>query len=165
LREAAFAHLVDPDDESFLCPDDMPEAIASFCRKTEQAAPSAPGAFVRTILESLALKYRFVIRDLEQLIGHPIDRIRVIGGGSKNRLLNQFTANATGKAVLAGPVEATALGNIGVQMLATGAARSLGEVRGIIERSFATEVFHPLDADKWNDHAERFRHYCECAYA
>ena len=164
-HEAEFVHLVDPDDESFLSPANMPAAIASFCSKTQQPAPSSPGTFVRTILESLALKYRLVVRDLEDVTGQPIDQIRVIGGGSKNRLLNQFTANATGKRVLAGPVEATALGNVAVQMLATGAASSLQEVRDIIDRSFSTEIFDPVDADKWNDRAERFRQYCECTYA
>ncbi|MGA2414264.1 MAG: rhamnulokinase family protein [Candidatus Sulfotelmatobacter sp.] len=160
-----FAHLVDPDDESFLAPHDMPSAIASFCAKTQQPCPSTPGAFVRTILESLALKYSLVVRELERLTGQSILRIRVIGGGSKNRLLNQFTANATGLQVLAGPAEATALGNVGVQMLATGAASSLQQVRDLIESSFPPEVFHPLDTEKWNDQAERFRQYCECAYA
>lgn len=140
----AFQHRVDPDDPRFLNPSDMPAAIAEFCRETDQAAPAGPGAMTRAILESLALKYRLVIQDLESITHQTISRIRVIGGGSKNRLLNQFTADATGKQVVAGPAEATALGNIAVQMAATGCAASLMEAREIIERSFALEIFEPL---------------------
>jgi rhamnulokinase len=164
-REPAFRHLVDPDDESFLRASDMPGAIDEFCRKTHQASPPSPGAYVRCVLESLALKYRLVLRSLEQLCGKPIAQIRVIGGGSKNRLLNQFTADATGKRVIAGPAEATALGNIAVQILATGEAASLGEVRALVDRSFPTEVFEPVETDKWERHTERFEQYCEMIYA
>jgi rhamnulokinase len=161
----AFAHLVDPDDEVFLHPTDMLTAIDQFCRKTHQPAPATPGAYVRCILESLALKYRLVLRSLEQLCGKHIDQVRVIGGGSKNRLLNQFTADATGKRVLAGPAEATALGNIAMQILATGEASSLPQVRGIIDRSFPTEVIDPVETDKWEHQTERFEQYCEMTYA
>jgi len=97
--------------------------------------------------------------------GQKIDQIRVIGGGSKNRLLNQFTAEATGRHVLAGPAEATALGNAAIQILATGRATSLAEVRAIIDRSFPTEVFDPTDPGKWDREAERFQHYSEMIYA
>jgi len=164
-REPAFRHLVDPDDESFLRAPDMPGAIDEFCRKTHQASPPSPGAYVRCVLESLVLKYRLVLRSLEQLSEKPIQQIRVIGGGSKNRLLNQFTADATGKRVIAGPAEATALGNISVQILATGEAASLGEVRALVDRSFPTEVFEPVETDKWERHTERFEQYCEMIYA
>ena len=164
-KENGFDHLVDPDHESFLRPSDMPGAIEEFCRRTGQPLPTSPAAFVRSILESLAFKYRLVLRSLEQLTGQRIERIRVIGGGSKNRLLNQFTANATGRRVLAGPAEATALGNIGMQILATGSASSLEEMRAIIDHSFATEVFEPRDCDKWDRHVERFSQYCENIYA
>lgn len=164
-RESAFSCLIDPDDDSFLRPDDMPVAIDEFCAKTHQAAPSSPGMYVRTILESLALKYRVVLKNIEQLTGQQIRHIRVIGGGSKNRLMNQLTADATGKRVLAGPAEATALGNAGVQVLATGGASSLQEVRAIIDRSFPTEIFERSGTDVWERQAERFQHYCECIYA
>jgi len=164
-REAAFAHLVDPDDQAFLLPADMLAAIDGFCRKTHQATPATPGGYVRCILESLALKYRLVLGSLEELCGKRIAQIRVIGGGSKNRLLYQFTADATGRRVLAGPTEATALGNIGIQILATGEASSLQEVRAIIDRSFPTEVFEPVETDKWERQTERFEHYCEMTYA
>lgn len=164
-RAPAFAHLVDPDDESFLRATDMPTAISEFCKKTHQPAPATEGAYVRCVLESLALKYRLVVGNLEQLCGKRIHQIRVIGGGSKNRLLNQFTADATGRRVLAGPAEATALGNVAIQILATGEASSLREVRAIVDRSFPTEVFEPLDTDNWLRHTERFEQYCEIMYA
>jgi rhamnulokinase len=164
-REPGFAHLVDPDDESFLRPTDMLGAIDDFCKRTHQPAPATPGVYVRCVLESLALKYRLVLRHLEQLCGRRIEQIRVIGGGSKNRLLNQFTADATGRRVLAGPAEATALGNIAIQILATGEASSLKEVRAIVDRSFPTEIFEPLESDKWERQSERFEQYCEIIYA
>ncbi|MGA9527060.1 MAG: rhamnulokinase family protein [Terriglobales bacterium] len=164
-REAAFTYLVDPDDQAFLRAPDMLAAIDVFCRKTHQPSPATCGAYVRCVLESLALKYRLVLRSLEQIIGKRIETIRVIGGGSKNRLLNQFTADATGTTVLAGPAEATVLGNIAIQILATGGASSLGEVRAIVDRSFPTETFAPLHTDQWDRQAERFEHYCETVYA
>jgi rhamnulokinase len=164
-HEPAFAHLVDPDDESFLRPTDMSAAIADFCKKTHQPAPETPGAHVRCVLESLALKYAVVLRRLEQLCGRRIEQIRVIGGGSKNQLLNQFTADATGRRVLVGPAEATALGNIAMQVLATGQASSLQEVRAIVERSFSTEIFEPRETDTWERHTQRFEQYCEMTYA
>lgn len=164
-REPSFRSLVDPDDESFLRATDMPRAIDQFCARTHQPAPSTPGAYARAILESLALKYRLVLRNLEQVCKKKFTQIRVIGGGSKNRLLNQFTAGATGRRVLAGPAEATALGNIAIQILATGEASSLAEVRTIVERSFLTEVFEPLETDEWDRQAERFQQYTETIYA
>jgi rhamnulokinase len=163
--ETPFRHLVDPDEETFLRPDDMQTAIDKFCSRTHQTAPIGPGAYVRTILESLAFKYRLVLRNLEHVTGKRFGQIRIIGGGSKNRLLNQLTADATGRRVLAGPAEATALGNIAIQILATGSASSLAEVRAIVDRSFPTEVFEPLDTDKWDQHVERFEQYCGSIYA
>lgn len=163
--ETPFASLVDPDDESFLRPASMPAAIDAFCMRTDQPLPKTHGAYVRAICESLAFKYRLVIRHLETLIDRPIEKIRIIGGGSRNRLLNQFTADATGKQVLAGPAEATAIGNVAMQILATAGASSLREVRAIVDRSFPAEVFSPLDADRWNQSAERFEHYCGVVHA
>jgi rhamnulokinase len=164
-RADSFHCLVDPDHGSFLRPADILGAIDQFCARTHQPSPKSPGAYVRAILESLAFKYRLVLHNLEQLTGKRIKRIRVIGGGSKNHLLNQLTADATGRKVLAGPAEATALGNVAIQILATGGATSLEEVRNNIDRSYPAAVFDPLDTDKWDRHAERFEHYCEAGYA
>ncbi len=164
-REDSFRCLVDPDHGSFLRPSDMPAAIDQFCAKTHQPSPKSVGGYVRAILESLAFKYRLVLHNLEQLIGRRIHQIRVIGGGSKNRLLNQMTADATGRKLLAGPAEATALGNVAIQILATGGASSLKEVRQIIDRSYPVEGFEPLNTVKWDRHADRFEQYCEAVYA
>jgi rhamnulokinase len=156
-REAAFLAFVDPDDPAFLNPENMPRAIDEFCVKTGQRAPQSPAAYARAILESLALKYRVVLESLEEITGRRFREIRIIGGGSRNRVLNQFTADATGRAVIAGPVEATALGNIAMQMLATGAVSSLAEARAAIERSFPTERFEPPSMGDWDDAYRRFR--------
>jgi rhamnulokinase len=164
-REPGFRHLVDPDDGSFLLPDDMPAAIDRFCVRTDQPTPTSPNGYTRAILESLALKYRLVLRDLEAVTGRHIEQLRVIGGGSKNRVLNQFTADATGIRVVAGPAEATAVGNIAVQILATGEVSSLAEARAIIDRSFPTETFDPRDSEPWHKEAGRFQQYCGLAYA
>ncbi len=164
-REIPFRHLVDPDDESYLRPADMLADIEKFCVRTHQPIPHEPGAYVRTVLESLAFKYRMVLRNLEQVSGKSIAQIRIIGGGSKNRLLNQLTADATGRRVLAGPAEATALGNVAIQVLATGGASSLKEVRAMVDRSFPTEVFEPIEPGKWDQQAERFEQYCGSIYA
>jgi rhamnulokinase len=164
-REPAFAHLVDPDDELFLHPESMLIAIDQFCSRTHQPAPPNPGAYVRCVLESLALKYRLTLRNLEQVCGRRVEQVRVVGGGSKNRLLNQFTANATGRRLVVGPAEATALGNIAIQLLGTREASSLKEVRNIVDRSFPTEIIEPTETDKWEHHFQRFEHYCEMTYA
>jgi rhamnulokinase len=164
-REVPFQHLVNPDDEGFLRPSDMLTAINQFCTRTHQPVPSSPGGYVRAILESLAFKYRLVLRNLEQVSGQRIAQIRVIGGGSKNRVLNQFTADATGRRILAGPAEATALGNVAVQILATGEATTLQDVRAIVDRSFPTEIYEPVDTDKWDKEVNRFQQYSELTYA
>jgi len=155
----AFRSIVDPDSGLFLSPADMTAAIDEYCRKTGQPCPDSPGAYTRTILESLALKYKAILRDMASVTGQRTEQIRVIGGGSKSRLLNQFTADATGNRVLAGPTEAAVLGNIGVQMLATGTAGSLEEMRAIVERSFPVDVYEPRDTEAWSQAAVRFEQY------
>jgi len=159
----AFASLVDPDHPAFLNPTDMPAEIARYCRRTSQPEPSGPPAFARAILESLAMKYRAVLESMEGLTGRRVEQIRIVGGGSRNRLLNQFTADATGRTVLAGPIEATALGNIAMQMLATGAVSSLTEARAVIDRSFPVERFEPSATDRWDEPYRRFQQYLEAA--
>ena len=160
----AFLSLFDPDDPRFLHPTDMPGAIADYCRGTGQRQPDTPGEYARAILESLAFKYRVVLEMLEDLTGDPITEIQIIGGGSRNRLLNLFTAEATGRTVVAGPVEATALGNIAVQMVATGAVASIAEARRVIEHSFPTDRVEPAAPDRWDAHYRRFKQYAEaCA--
>src|SRR5262249_41220471 len=160
-----FRSLIDPDHGAFERPDDMPAAIAEYCRMTGQPAPERPAEYVRVILESLSFKYRVVLESLEEVTGTKFREIRVVGGGARNRLLNQFNADAAGRTVVAGPAEATALGNIALQMLATGAAASLDDSRAIVERSFPTERFEPHGADRWNQQYARFLEYVELTCA
>lgn len=155
-----FRHVIDPDDPCFVRPEAMTEAINAYCHRTDQPAPATPGAFFRTVLESLTLKYRLVLEELESLTATRFDVIRVIGGGSQNDLLNQFTADATGRVVLAGPAEATALGNLVMQMVGMGMVASLDEARELIERSFPPRRFEPADTAKWEGAYSKLQSYC-----
>ncbi len=157
--EPAFHHLVDPDDPSFTRPEDMTTAIADYCRRTCQSAPATPGAYVRAVLESLALKYRVVLEQLESLTGVHVAQIRVIGGGSQNALLNQFTADATGRLVIAGPAEATALGNLAMQMVGMGMVESLDTARDLIEHSFPPRRFEPVGSAAWDNAYAQFKSF------
>jgi rhamnulokinase len=152
-----FAAIIDPDDHGFLNPPDMPEAIAAFCTRTGQAPPEGPAATTRCILESLALKYRFVLERLRQLCPKPVRRLHVIGGGARNRLLSQFAANATGLPVVTGPVEATAVGNMLVQAYALGHVSSPAEIRAVVRRSFELERFEPQQTPEWQRAYERLK--------
>ena len=151
-----FAALVDPDDPSFLAPGDMPARLAAFCTRTGQPSPGDEGAFVRCALESLALKYRWTIERLEAILGTTIRTIHVVGGGSRNALLCQFTADACGRPVHAGPVEATAVGNVLMQAMARGRIGSLADARAVVARSFPVTTYEPRDASAWDDAAGRF---------
>jgi rhamnulokinase len=130
-------------DPRFLAPGEMPRKIADYCRETSQPVPQGLGAFTRTILESLAQACAETLRELERVTGQRFERLHIVGGGSRNRLLNQLTANAAGVPVLAGPAEATATGNVLVQALALGHLTSAAQVRRVVEKSFATEQFLP----------------------
>ena len=138
----------------------MPEAIAAFCAKSGQPTPSTPSAFVRAILESLALKYRLVLESLEKITGASFETIHVVGGGSQNDLLNQFTADATGRHVFAGPVEATALGNLAMQMVGSGVISSLEKARDVLAASFSPRVFEPKSRHGWDEAYQRFYGIC-----
>ncbi len=152
-----FAAFIDPDATDFQSPANMVDAVAAFCRRTGQVAPADPGARTRMILESLALKYRLVKESLAQVTGKPIDRIYIVGGGSQNHLLNQFTADALNCTVVAGPVEAASIGNIIMQLYALGETRSLTEGRALVRHSFATKTFNPESAGAWDDAWGRFQ--------
>ncbi len=156
-KSSPFRTFIDPDAPDFQAPADMPAAIAAFCRRTGQTEPTDPGEFARVIFESLALKYRFVKESLAQVTGRPVDRIYIVGGGSQNHLLNQFTADALNCTVVAGPVEATSLGNIIMQLYALGEIRSPGEGRSLIRRSFETKIFEPTNPGAWDDAYARFQ--------
>ncbi|MBN2003518.1 MAG: rhamnulokinase [Anaerolineae bacterium] len=152
----AFGAFIAPGDDSFLAPGDMQSRIAAFCERTGQPAPESRGAMLRTILESLALEYRWVVEKLDELTGKGLETIHVIGGGSQNMLLNQFTANATNRKVVIGPVEATALGNVLVQAIALGHIRNIHEGRWIIGQSSALRAVSPHDKDSWDAAYERY---------
>jgi rhamnulokinase len=146
-----FHSLVDPTAADFLAPGEMPARIGRYCLQRGQPAPTGVGGFVRCALESLALAYRQAIGQLEQALGYSLEAIHIVGGGSQNRLLNQFTADATGKPVIAGPVEATAAGNLLVQAMALGRLSSLSEARQLVRRSFPLETFEPGRQEAWDE--------------
>lgn len=151
-----FGSLVLSGDARFLAPENMPARIQLFCQETGQPVPETKGAIVRCALESLALEYRRVAKSVDNLLGKWHATIHVIGGGSQNALLNQFTANATGRTVVAGPVEATAIGNLMVQAQALGYFKSLEAGRAIVKRSFDVNLFHPENEASWDDMYDRY---------
>ena len=152
-----FAAVVDPDDESFLAPGDMPARILQFCQQTGQRPPENEGGLVRTVLESLALRYRDVLESIEEILGKRLECIHVVGGGIQNRLLCQFTATATQRPVIAGPLEATAIGNLMMQALGKGDVSSVEEARQVVRHSFQPEIYDPGDPEGWDHAYERFQ--------
>jgi len=152
----AFESVIDPDHGSFANPESMTQAIRNYCRATGQKEPESHAAFVRCIFESLALKYKYVLGILNRLAPFSIEKLHVIGGGSKNPLLNQFTANAIGIPVLAGPAEATAIGNIMIQAKAAGCVDSLQEMRSIIRESVLLDEYLPENAQAWSEAYHQF---------
>jgi rhamnulokinase len=154
-----FVNLVDPDDPGFILPASMPAALAEFCRRTGQPAPDGVGATVRCALESLALRYRWVLEKLEALTGKRLEVIHVVGGGCQNELLCQLTADACDRPVLAGPVEATAAGNVLVQALGLRALRSLADAREVVRQSFEVRPYAPRDPGAWDGPYQRFLGY------
>jgi rhamnulokinase len=135
--------IIDPDDAHFANPPDMPAAIQAFCRESNQPVPQSEGALVRCALESLAAKYGVVLAGLEELAGNKIDVIHIVGGGSRNPLLNQLAANRCGRRIVAGPVETTALGNVLSQARAAGELKSLADMRQVVRSSSELQVFEP----------------------
>jgi rhamnulokinase len=152
----AFQAVIDPDDAAFLAPADMPGAIQAYCARTGQPVPQEPGAIVRVALEGLALRYRWVTERLEALLGRRYPVLHVVGGGSQNGLLSQFAADVLQRPVVAGPVEATALGNVALQAVAVGAAPSLADVRRAIRDSYAVQRYAPGDGFGWDAAYARF---------
>jgi rhamnulokinase len=152
----AFGPLVSLKGNRFLPPGDMPGRLQAFCAETGQVVPETKGEIVRCALESLALEYRWVAQRLEELAGRPLPTVHIFGGGSQNRLLNQFTADATGRTVVAGPVEATAIGNVLVQALGLGHIASLAEGRALVRRSFPVETYEPDAPAAWDGAYQRY---------
>lgn len=152
-----FRSLIDPDDPIFLPPGDMPARIVEFCKRTGQPVPETPGQFMRAVYESLALKYRLSLESMTALSGKRYERLHIIGGGTQNRLLCQMTADALGRVVIAGPVEATAMGNAIVQLIALGEIGNLAQAREIVSRSVETVTYEPRETGAWDDAYGRFQ--------
>lgn len=147
---------IDPDAQDFLAPKDMPEAICEFCKRTGQAVPENEGAILRCALESLAMKFRHVLGMCEQLNGAAIKTIHIVGGGTQNRQLCQAAADACGRRVVTGPIEATAIGNLMMQAVAAGDVGGIAQAREVIKNSFPVEEYEPQNTEAWNDAWQRF---------
>ena len=163
MQAPAFKAILDVDDACFLAPGDMPARIQAYCAKSGQPVPEGKGEISRVIYESLALKYRWAIERLEKdMLKKPIEALHIVGGGSKNALLNRFTAEAIKRPVIAGPDEGTIIGNLLVQAQALGAISGIRELREVVENSFPTKTFLPeTDGKAWDEAYQRYLKVCE----
>lgn len=163
MQAPAFKAILDVDDACFLAPGDMPARIQAYCAKSGQPVPEGKGEISRVIYESLALKYRWAIERLEEdMLKKPIEALHIVGGGSKNALLNRFTAEAIKRPVIAGPDEGTIIGNLLVQAQALGAISGIRELREVVENSFPTKTFLPeTDGKAWDEAYQRYLKVCE----
>jgi len=153
-----FESLIDPDYEAFQTPGNMPEKIRDYCRMTNQPVPETKGEIIRCIAQSLAFRYRYTIENMEKVTGRKFSVINIVGGGIKDKMICRFTANATKRAVHAGPVEATSIGNVLVQAMASGAIKDLTEARKIVKNSFDITLYEPQDSEAWD---EAYKKWCE----
>ncbi len=149
--------IINPDDPLFATPGNLPGRIAEYCKKTGQHVPENPGEIMRCIFESLALRYRWTVEKIDEIKGTKTPFINVVGGGTKETLLSQFTADACGRPVYAGPVEATAIGNISAQAIAAGEIKNVAEAREVIRNSFPIEYYEPNHPETWDDGFARFK--------
>jgi rhamnulokinase len=156
IESAPLKSIVNPDHPALNAPSNMPEAIRKLCRESGQPAPESEGAVIRCGMESLALKYRQVLGYLEELTGSPIATIHILGGGTQNKALCQMTADACNRRVVAGPIEATAIGNVMLQAVAAGEIGSIADAREIIRASFAVEEYEPQNVSPWDDAFAKF---------
>jgi sugar (pentulose or hexulose) kinase len=152
-----FRSLINPDYYTFATPGNMPEKIRDYCRMTNQPVPETVGEIVRCIEESLALKYRLTVESIEKLNGRKTQKINVVGGGSKDAFLSQMTANACGIPVVAGPDEATSIGNLMMQAIAAGEVADLAQAREVVRNSFALKTYEPTsDREAWDAAFDKF---------
>jgi sugar (pentulose or hexulose) kinase len=156
-RAKPFTAFIDPDDEGFYNPPDMQRAITDYCKRTSQETPRDRATALRVVYESLALKYRQVNEQITSVCGIPSRVVHIVGGGCRNELLNQCTADATGMPVVAGPEEATAVGSIAVQAIATGLFPRLGSALSAMLSTFGIKRYAPSQTDLWNRQYERFK--------
>ncbi len=152
-----FASLIDPDYHTFQTPGNMPKRIREYCEKTGQKVPETKGEVVRCIAQSLAFKYRQTVEGMEEVTGNKYNVVNIVGGGIKDKMICQFTANATKRKVSTGPVEATSIGNVVVQAMAMGAIKDLKEGRQVIKNSFDIKVYEPQDSDAWDAAYEQWK--------
>lgn len=159
LAEAAkpFQAFIDVDDESFYSPGNMPQKVIAYCEKTGQKAPSDMGSIVRLIMESLALKYRSAVEGLEAIIGKKVPTLHIVGGGCKNTMLSRYTANLLNRPVTAGPIEATAIGNVMAQLIALKEVKDLQQAKEVVKRSFPAEEYLPQDTERWDQAYTRYQ--------
>jgi len=155
-RAAPFQAIIEPDYDGFLRPGDMPARIQDFCRMTDQAVPQDKGDIIRCALEGIAFKYRWVLERVEELLGHRLEPLHIVGGGTQNQLLSQLTADAIGRRVVTGPIEATATGSIIMQAMALGQVASLEEGRQVVRNSFEVVSFEPTGDPGWDDAYPRY---------
>ena len=158
-----FTAFINPDHPDFAQPCDMPARIAAFCKRTGQRVPKAPGEFARVVYESLALRYREVFGELEALTGKSYPALHIVGGGCRESLLNQYTADALQRPVLAGPIEATAIGNVLMQMIALKRLPSLAAGRALVRTSFGCTPVQPGPATGWDEAYARFQQIKQAA--
>ncbi|MBX6354737.1 MAG: rhamnulokinase [Micromonosporaceae bacterium] len=149
--------VVDVDHPSFVRPGDMPGRVRDYCRATGQPVPATVGEVARCVLEGLALRYRTAFESIVEVTGRPTTLVHIVGGGSRNELLNQLTADVTGLPVRTGPVEATSMGNLLVQLVALGELSGLDDVRGVVRRGGSGRLVEPRDPGPWAEHYARFR--------
>lgn len=157
LEAEPFRSLIDPNADVFIAPGNMPQRIAEFCRESGQPVPETPGQIMRCALDSLALRYRLALDEIETITGKSIDILHLVGGGVKNVILAQCTANAVQRPVIAGPIEATAIGNLVGQAMATGDIPSLTAARALVKRSFQSRTYTPRDTDAWERGYDKYR--------
>ena len=161
LSAPAFHSMINPDDPCFANPPSMLKAIDEYCENHGIPKPEDDAQVARTIMESLALRYRTVFGWLREVAPFPLDVLHIIGGGCQNELLNQWTSNAIGVPVLAGPTEATAIGNIMMQFKAIGLVNGIGEMRQLISKATPLKRFEPQDGEAWNKAYQRYVACCE----
>jgi len=157
MNVPSFMSFIDPDHSAFLTSGNLPERIKDYCRTTNQKVPQSIGEIVKCVNQSLAMKYRYSLEELESCTGKKYSKLYMVGGGIQNQLLCQMTSNAIKRHVYSGPIEATALGNIAVQLISLGAIKDLREARRIIKDSQRENVYYPLDSEKWDIEYERFK--------
>ena len=152
-----FASLIDPDYQAFQTPGNMPKRIKEYCARTGQKVPETKGEVIRCIAQSLAFKYRQVVEGMEEVTGNKYNVINIVGGGIKDKMICQFTANATKRVVNAGPVEATSIGNVIVQAIAMGAIKDINEGRKVVRNSFDIAEYTPEDSAEWDAAYEKWK--------